>query len=220
MNIYIKFYSTIFDKQQHHSIVCVVFFVVTCQVNIGACAASIGQCNRHIWLTSFLLSNGTLFAKIHLKDSQGSIMQIYFSIWCCEQNVVWSFNCLFLCTAVWTWFSIHTCSSQFKWTKYNNAHDVSLHLLLVYWLVRHLHSYWAFRTQFFMSWCNQHMERMEQSWEDMCFPSWCCAGTCIASWHALHLRFARDVHAWWSHCEGLRCVFQIHAFLIATMVYS
>jgi hypothetical protein len=90
-----------------------------------------------------LLSNGTLFAKIHLKDSQGSIMQIYFSIWCCEQNVVWSFNCLFLCTAVWTWFSIHTCSSQFKWTKYNNAHDVSLHLLLVYWLVRHLHSYWV-----------------------------------------------------------------------------
>ena len=146
----------------------------------------------------------------------------YTSAWCCEQNVVWSFNCLFLCTAVWTWFSSQTCSNQFKWTKYNNANNVSLHLLLVYWLVRHLHSYWAFRTQFFMSWCNrnQHMERMEQSWEDMCFPSWCCAGTCIASWHALHLRFARDVHAWWSHCEGLRCVFQIHAFLIATMVYS
>ena len=24
----------------------------------------------------------------------------------------------------------------------------------------------------------------------------------------------------WSHCQGLRCVFQIQAFLIANMVYS
>ena len=92
---------------------------------------------------------------------------------------------------------------------------------MLHCLVRHLHSY-----------CVQssilHVMGAISIWKEwnnlemtcLCLVSWCCAGTCIASWRARHLRFSRDVNAWWSHCEGLRCVFQIHALLMANMVYS